>query len=196
MRPNQLRFTLAFITRANSRQIHYNSNATFLEAISKSIASDSNLDAHFVLPPCLSGRRSLMTDPGRHLSSAGEVLPRSNGTRPGPCTGHLCWLARGAQEGWGLDTCFQSVLVLEEADVCGGAAALPQDPGRNCHPGQPLAAEVAPLVHVVTPSTEWRERLRGTLLCLPRLGGLQCDVTVNTPFITRRPRQGAVRAEL
>lgn len=54
------------------------SNATFLEAISKSITSDSNLDAHFVLPPFLSRRCSLTTQ--RHLSSAVKAFHHSNHT--------------------------------------------------------------------------------------------------------------------
>lgn len=48
------------------------SNATFLEAISKSITSDSNLDAHFVLPPFLSRRCSLTAL--WHLSSAANAF--------------------------------------------------------------------------------------------------------------------------
>ena len=54
------------------------SNATFLEAISKSIPSDSNVDAHFVLPPFQSRRGSITAQ--RHLSSAVTAFHRLNHT--------------------------------------------------------------------------------------------------------------------
>lgn len=97
-----------------------------------------------------------MTDPGRHLSSADEVLPRSGGTRPGPCTGAPPLAGVGASGGrGGLDACLQSALALEGADVCGGAAALQRTVVGTATPGQPLAGEVAPSVRVVTLPAEW-----------------------------------------
>lgn len=61
------------------------SNATFLEAISKSIACDSNLDAHFILPPFMSRRRSLTNqkDTSAWQSKASSLEPH---TGPGLCS--------------------------------------------------------------------------------------------------------------
>lgn len=78
------------------------SNATFLEAISKSIASDSNLDAHFLLPPFLSGRGSLTTRrESPHLGTQSLSLHRTRGRAWAPH--HLQWLARWLWPVWGLE---------------------------------------------------------------------------------------------
>ena len=85
------------------------SNATFLEAISKSIPSDSNSDAHFVLPPFQSRRGSIAIQ--RHLSSAVTAFHRLNHTLgPGLHVGSWrlsCWCFS-----WHQSPCYISLCAL------------------------------------------------------------------------------------
>lgn len=181
------------------------SNATFLEAISKSITSDSNLDAHFVLPPFLSRRCSLTAQ--RHLSSAVRAFHHSNHTRgPALCTWLLAPEASydNVLEGYGrcgdwklffsLYQIFERILI--HIFMTGNIIKIVHALGQQTQiltPGLPPTSVITwgtitcSIWFATIPSAEWGKMLIRTLISLPRLGwGRNKMSIVNMLFINIR----------
>lgn len=180
------------------------SNATFLEAISKSITSDSNSDAHFVLPPFLSRRCSLTSR--RHLSSAVKAFHHPNHTRgPTPCTWLLApWLSMttcvkvmvGMATGsissvciWFLKEAWYVYLweAISSTSTCPGAADPNSDPSSTPHFWYNLGEHNLLCAGCIYTVCWMGEILRHTLTCLTRLGwGWNKMSIVNVLFINTR----------